>query len=226
MKPPTSAQSAERSSRASRRRPTRNRHNLLPMKNQMKKNQMKNHPIVVGPKVLLVGQADRLGRLVDHPVDQAGHLGGLAGLPVDQADHLEGAEDGEPRKAWIEPGKGWIEPRKAPRQPKSEHSKQNAEHRKDKRVVGNAVIHECLEGVFSDTSRCSGGTALLPLHALSGVSGVVFIHSAAEKRSSRKLKAQTGKDRSLNEVAAPNLKNQASDAWFLLLPEDPPPLGH
>ena len=128
MKPPTSAQSAERSSRASRRRPTRNRHNLLPMKNQMKKNQMKNHPIVVGPKVLLVGQADRLGRLVDHPVDQAGHLGGLAGLPVDQADHLEGAEDGEPRKAWIEPGK-------AQRQRKGEH-------RKDKRLVGNVVIRE------------------------------------------------------------------------------------
>ena len=60
---------------------------------------MKNHPVVVGPKVLLVGQADRLGRLVDHPVDQAGHLGGLAGLPVDQADHLEGAaEDDGPRK--------------------------------------------------------------------------------------------------------------------------------
>ncbi len=56
------------------------------------------------------------------------------------------------------------------RQPKSEHSKQNGEHRKDKRVVGNAVIHECLEGIFSDTSRCSGGTALLPLRALSGVS--------------------------------------------------------
>jgi hypothetical protein len=69
------------------------------MKNQMKKNQMKNHLGVVGSKVLLVGQADRLGRLVDHPVDQAGHLGGLAGHPVDQADHLEGAEDGEPRKA-------------------------------------------------------------------------------------------------------------------------------
>ncbi len=103
------------------------------MKNQMK-NQMKNHPVVVGPKVLLVGRADRLGRLVDLPVNQAGHLGGLADLPVDQADHLEGAEDGEPRKVWIEPGKAWIEPRKAQRQRKSEH-------RKDKRV-GNAVIHE------------------------------------------------------------------------------------
>jgi hypothetical protein len=102
MKPLTSARSAERSSRASRRRPTRNRHNLL----QMKKNQMKNHPVVVGPKVLLVGQADRLGILVDPPVDQAGHLGGLADLlvglrvlPVDQADPPEGAaEDDGPRK--------------------------------------------------------------------------------------------------------------------------------
>ncbi len=147
MKPPTSARSAERSSRASRRRPTRNRHNLLTMKNQMK-----NHPVVVGPKVLLVGQADRLGRLVDLPVNRAGHLGGLADLPVDQADHLEGAEDGEPRKAWIEPGKAWIEPRKAHRQPKSEHSKQSGEHRKDKRV-GYAVIYECLEDVLSETER-------------------------------------------------------------------------
>ena len=67
-------------------------------KNQMK-NQMKNHPVGVGPKVLLVDQADRLGRLVDLPVDQAGHLGRLAGLLVDQADHREGAEDGELRKA-------------------------------------------------------------------------------------------------------------------------------
>ncbi len=112
MKPPTSAQSVERSSRASRRRPTRNRHNLLPMKNRMKnqmKNRMKNHPVGAGPKVLLVDQADRLGRLVDLLVNQAGHLGRLAGLPVDQADHLEGgAEDGEPRKGWIEPGKAWI----------------------------------------------------------------------------------------------------------------------
>ena len=82
------------------------------MKNQMK-NQMKNHPVVVGPKVLLVGRA--------------GHLGGLADLPVDQADHLEGAEDGEPRKVWIEPGKAWIEPRKAQRQRKSEHSEQKRE---------------------------------------------------------------------------------------------------
>ena len=95
-------------------------------KNQMKKNQMKNHPVVVGPKVLLVGRADRLGRLVD--------------LPVDQADHLEGAEDGEPRKAWIEPGKAWIEPRKAwieprkaQRQRKSEHSEQKRERGKGKR---------------------------------------------------------------------------------------------
>jgi hypothetical protein len=64
------------------------------------KNQMKNHPVVVGPKVLLVGQVDRLGRLADLPVDQAGHLGGSAGLPVDQAGHLEGVEDdGQRRKA-------------------------------------------------------------------------------------------------------------------------------
>jgi hypothetical protein len=93
MNPPTSAQSAERSSRASRQRPARNRHNLLPMKNQMM-----NLPGGTGPKVLLVGQADRLGTLVALPVNQAGHLGGLAGFPVNQADHLEGAEDGEPRK--------------------------------------------------------------------------------------------------------------------------------
>jgi hypothetical protein len=53
------------------------------MKNQ-KKNQMKNHPVVVGPKVLLVGQVDRLGRLAD--------------LPVDQAGHLEGVEDDGPRR--------------------------------------------------------------------------------------------------------------------------------
>ena len=122
MKPPTSAQSAERSSRASRRRPTTNRHNLLTMKNQMK-----NHPVVVGPKVLLGDQADRLGRLVD--------------LPVNQADHLEGAEHGEPRKAWIElgkvwsePGRAWSEPRKAQRQRKSEHSEQKRGRGKDKRV--------------------------------------------------------------------------------------------
>jgi hypothetical protein len=97
------------------------------------KNQMKNHPVVVGPKVLLVGRADRLGRLVDLPVNQAD-------LPVNQADHLEGAEDGEPRKAWIEPGKAWIEPgkawiepRKAQRQRKSEHSEQKRERGKGKR---------------------------------------------------------------------------------------------
>jgi hypothetical protein len=108
MKPPTSAPSAEPSSTTSRRRSTRNRHNLPT------KNQMKNHPVVVGPKVLLVGQADRLGRLVDHPVDQVGPP--------------EGAEDDGQRKAWIEPGK-------AQRQRKGEH-------RKDKRLVGNVVIRE------------------------------------------------------------------------------------
>ena len=69
-------------------------------KNQMKKNQMKkNQPVVVGPKVLLVGR-----RVL--PAGQAGHLGGLADLlvglrvlPVDQAGPLEGAEDDGPRKA-------------------------------------------------------------------------------------------------------------------------------
>ena len=60
---------------------------------------MKNHPFVVGPKVLLAGQADRLGILVDLPADQAGHLGGLADLPADQAAHLEGAEEDGTRKA-------------------------------------------------------------------------------------------------------------------------------
>jgi hypothetical protein len=91
MKPLTSARSAERSSRSSRRRPTRNRHKSL-----MKK---KNQPVVVGPKDLLVG-------LKVLPADQVGHLGGLAGLlvglrvlPVDQAGHLEGAEEDGPRKA-------------------------------------------------------------------------------------------------------------------------------
>jgi hypothetical protein len=62
---------------------------------------MKNHPFVVGPKVLLAGQADRLGRLVD--------------LPVDQAGHLEGTED-RPRKVL-------SEPEKAQRQRKREHGK-------------------------------------------------------------------------------------------------------
>jgi hypothetical protein len=56
------------------------------------KNQMKNHPVVVGPKVLLVGQADRLGR-------SAGLLVGLRVLAVDQADPPEGAEDDGQRKA-------------------------------------------------------------------------------------------------------------------------------
>jgi hypothetical protein len=111
----------------------------------MKKNQMKNQPVVVGPKGLLVG-------LKVPPADQAGHLGGLAdllvglrGLPVDQAGHLEGAEDDGPGKAWIEQEKAWIEPKKAQRQRKSEH-------RKDKRV-GNAVMHECRKEVFSETQR-------------------------------------------------------------------------
>jgi hypothetical protein len=75
MKPPTSARSAERSSKkTSRRRPTRNRHNLLPMK----KNQMNNQPVVVGPQSPLVG---------------------LKVPRADQAGHLEGAEDDGPRKA-------------------------------------------------------------------------------------------------------------------------------
>ena len=120
------------------------------------KNQMKNQPVVVGQKDLLVGRKAL-------PAGQAGHLGGsadllvlpvgLRALPVGQAGHLEGgAEDDGPRKAWSEPGKAWIEPRKAQRQPKSEHGKQNGEHRKDKGVVGDAVIHECREGVSSRKS--------------------------------------------------------------------------
>jgi hypothetical protein len=84
-----SARSAERSSssRTSRRRLSRNRHNLLPMKKS-------NQPVavVVGPKVPLVG-------LKVLPADQVGLLVGLRDLPVDQADHLEGAaEDDGPRK--------------------------------------------------------------------------------------------------------------------------------
>jgi hypothetical protein len=71
MKPPTSVRSAERSSR---RRPTRNRQNLLPMK----ENRMKRRPNVVGPKDLLV-------RLEVPPAGQAGLLGG--------------PERGEPRRA-------------------------------------------------------------------------------------------------------------------------------
>jgi hypothetical protein len=98
MKPLASVRSAERSSRANRRRPTRNRHNLLPKKKKKKKK--KNRPVEVVPKVHLVG-------LKVPPADQAGHLGrsadllvGLRGLPVDQAGHLEGvAEDDGQRKA-------------------------------------------------------------------------------------------------------------------------------
>jgi hypothetical protein len=71
---------------------------------------MKNHPFVVGSRVLLAGQADRLGRLVD--------------LPVDQAGHLEGAED-RPRKVL-------SEPEKAQRQRKREHSERKREHGKVK----------------------------------------------------------------------------------------------
>ena len=96
MKPLASARSAEWSSRTSRRRPTRNRHNR-PMK--------KNQPVVVGPKVPLVG-------LKVLAAGQAGHLEGLAdllvglrALPVDQAGPPEGAEDDGPRKVLSEPGK-------------------------------------------------------------------------------------------------------------------------
>ena len=91
MRPLTSARSAERSSRTSRRRPPRNRHNR-PMKK-------KNQPVVVGPKVPLEG-------LKVLPAGQAGHLEGLADLlvglrvlPVGQAGPPEGAEDDGPRKA-------------------------------------------------------------------------------------------------------------------------------
>ena len=92
MKPLTSARSAELSSRSSRRRQTRNRHNL-PMKKMMKKKPLAEEG---GQKVLLVrlkdlpeGQAGRPGRLVD-----------LLALPVDQVAHPGGAtEDDGPRKA-------------------------------------------------------------------------------------------------------------------------------
>ncbi len=101
MKPLTSVQSAEQSSRSSRRRPTRNRHHR-PKK--------KNHPVEVVPKVLLgVPKVLLVGSKVP-PADQAGPLGrladllvllvGLRGLPVGQAGPLEGAaEDDGPRKA-------------------------------------------------------------------------------------------------------------------------------
>ena len=77
MKPLTSARSAERSSRTSRRRPTRKRH-YRPMKK-------KNQAVVVGPKVPLVGLKDLLV--------------GPKVLPAGQAGHLEGAEDDGPKKA-------------------------------------------------------------------------------------------------------------------------------
>jgi hypothetical protein len=84
MKLPSSARSAEWSSKkTSRRRPIRNQHNR-PAK--------KNHHVEVVPKVLLVGSKGPLGVLVDLRV-------GLRGLPVNQAGHLEDAEHGEPRKA-------------------------------------------------------------------------------------------------------------------------------
>ena len=79
MKPLTSARSAERSSRSSKRRPARNRHNRL------KKKTKKNQPVVVGPKVPLVGLKDLLV--------------GPKVLPAGQAGHLEGAEDDGPKKA-------------------------------------------------------------------------------------------------------------------------------
>jgi hypothetical protein len=115
MKPPTSARSAEWSSKkTSRRRPTRNQHNR-PKK--------KNHHVEVVPKVLLVGLKGPLGVLAVPRGVLVDLLVGLRVLPVNQAGHLGDAEHGEPRKAW-------IEPKKAQRQ-------QKREHRIDKRVVGN-----------------------------------------------------------------------------------------
>src|SRR5215211_5810341 len=116
MRPLTSARSAERSSRTSRRRPTRNRHNR-PMKK-------KNQPVVVGLKVL--------------PAGQAGHLGGLADLlvvllvlPVGQAGPPEGAAEDDG-------------PRKGQRQRKREHSERKREHRKDKsrQRKGSRIVSE------------------------------------------------------------------------------------
>jgi hypothetical protein len=92
MKPLTSARSAARSSRTTRR-PTRNLHNRLKKKNQPVVVGLK--VLLVGPKVLPAGQAGPLGGLAD----LADLLEGLRVLPVDQAGHLEGAEDDEPRKA-------------------------------------------------------------------------------------------------------------------------------
>ncbi len=86
MELPTSARSAERSSKkTSRRRPTRNQHNRP-------KKKKKSHQVEVVPKVLLVGLKVPLGVLVDPLVV-------LRVLPVNQVGHLEGAEHGEPRKA-------------------------------------------------------------------------------------------------------------------------------
>ena len=114
MELPTSARSAERSSKkTSRRRPTRNQHNRP----------KKSHHVEVVPKVLLVGSKGPLGVLAVPREVLVDPLVGLRVLPVNQAGHLGDAEHGEPRKAR-------IEPKKAQRQ-------QKREHRIDKRVVGN-----------------------------------------------------------------------------------------
>ena len=90
MKPPTSARSAEWSSKkTSRRRPTRNQHNRP----------KKNHHVEVVPKVLLVGLKGPLGVLAVPQGVLVDPLVGLRVLPVNQAGHLEDAEHGDPSKA-------------------------------------------------------------------------------------------------------------------------------
>ena len=92
MELPTSARSAERSSKkTSRRRPTRNQHNRPKKK--------KSHHVEVVPKVLLVGSKGPLGVLAVPRELLVDPLVGLRVLPVNQAGHLEGAEHGEPSKA-------------------------------------------------------------------------------------------------------------------------------
>jgi hypothetical protein len=108
MELPTSARSAERSSKkTSRRRPPRNQHNR-PKK--------KSHHVEVVTKVLLVGSKGPLEVLAVPRELLVDPLVGLRVLPVNQAGHLEGAEHGEPSKA---------------------QRQRKREHRIDKRVVGN-----------------------------------------------------------------------------------------
>src|SRR5215208_2662764 len=150
MKPLASARSAERSSRTRRRRPTRNRHNLLPMKN--------NQP-VVDPKVPLVG-------LKVLPAGQADLLVSLRDLPVDQAGPPEGAEDDGPGKAWIEPRTAQRQRKSEHSEEKSEHSEEKREHRKDNRrqLVGRRIRHGWRVYIIVDPRRTQQSAARPLVH--------------------------------------------------------------